>query len=86
MNTTTKLYDVNEQALKKGWTVVKSMAVKGDGILAPGDVVMSRIPGHHPFVVHFFNRQDGGFYFGEYHETYYPADAAYSQKCNRYRR
>ena len=38
----------------------------------------------HPFVVHFGNTQDGGYYYGEYCQTRAEAELAFSRKIDRY--
>lgn len=77
-------YSANECAAKKGWTIVKSAAVQGDGVLAPGAVTLCRIEGAHPFVIHFFNEQDGGFHSGDYCRDSATAELAYAKRVSRY--
>lgn len=77
-------YDPIHQAFHKGWVVLKSVAVLGDGVLAPGAVTMCKISGAHPYVIHFFNAQDGGFYQGNYCKTRAEADEAYMKRVLRF--
>ena len=85
--TATKLHDATQAALNKGWLIVKSTAVQGDGFQAPGQVTLCRIENsHHPFAVHFFNEQDGGFHGGQYCENYAEADREYSRQVTRFTR
>jgi len=79
------LYDPNHQALKQGWKVIKSVAVPGDGVQAPGAVVMCEVNSeHHPLAVHFFNAQDGGFHSGNYCKTRAEAEEAFGQRALRF--
>lgn len=65
---------------------LKFYGMAGRGCTAPGCVVIRSLPHNdlHPFVVHFGNHQDGGYYFGDYCETREAAEAAYADKVRRY--
>jgi len=78
------LYDPAHEASRKGWGLLKSIAVQGDGIQAPGAVTMCKISGHHPYVVHFFNAQDGGFHEGCYCLGLAAAEVAYAKRIVRF--
>lgn len=58
----------------------------GRGATAPGCVVIRDLPHNtlHPFVVHFGNTQDGGYYFGDYCETLEDAMDALYRKLRNY--
>lgn len=60
----------------------------GRGCTAPGCVVIRRLPHNemHPYVVHFGNTQDGGYYFGNYCATMQEARSAARDKLERYDR
>jgi hypothetical protein len=62
------------------------VGLAGRGATAPGAVVVRQMPGHHPFAAHFFNSQDGGYYFGDYAETREQADRFARDKLSRYDR
>jgi hypothetical protein len=51
---------VEKQAEAKGWKLL-AWAVQGDGM-----ITLCETQGPHPYVTHFFNPQDGGFYHGNY--------------------
>lgn len=57
----------------------------GDGCQAPGALVI-RETGRslHPFVVHYFNSQDGGYYSGSYCKTEAEAITAMDERLPRY--
>lgn len=84
---TRTLIDPDVAAKAKGWEVVERTEVKGDGIQAPGFVVMSTT-GEVPFAyaVHFFNAQDGGFHSGDYCKDLTEASASYRDKVARWTR
>jgi hypothetical protein len=75
-----EMYNLGHQAFRKGWLVLKSVTIYGDGVQAPGAVVMCEIPGAHPYVIHFFNAQDGGFHSGDYCKTRVEAEEAYAKR------
>jgi hypothetical protein len=79
-----KLYDVKKQALRQKWELLKSVDIEGRGAQAPGAVVMCQVGGHHPYAVHFFNKQDGGFHQGNYCETLEDAEKAFAQRVLRF--
>lgn len=57
----------------------------GDGCQAPGAIVVRKSgSGHHPFVTHFFNSQDGGYYSGNYCTTEADAITAMDERLPRY--
>ncbi len=62
------------------------VGLAGRGATAPGAVVVRKMPGHHPFAAHFFNTQDGGYYYGDYAETREEAEKLAQAKLRRYDR
>lgn len=69
----------------KGWILIKSVKVPGDGVQAPGAVTMCKIENEsHPFVIHFFNAQDGGFHSGDYCVDRAAAEVAYAKRVLRF--
>jgi len=69
-----------DAAKHKGWAVEKWCA-NSEG----STVTLCRIPNpHHPFAVHYFNSEDGGFHYGDYCATLPEAVTAYNQKRQRY--
>lgn len=78
---TTILHNPFAVAARKGWTVLETKLVSGDGIQAPGAVTLCLIDGLHPYVVHFFNAQDGGFHSGDYCRDHKEAIAAFNQRA-----
>lgn len=60
----------------------------GRGATASGAIVVRELAHNdlHPFVVHFFNSQDGGYYYGDYCETQEEALSAFATKIGRYDR
>ena len=59
----------------------------GRGATAPGAVVVRETGTRlHPFVAHFFNSQDGGYYFGDYAKTREDAERYAADKLDRYDR
>jgi hypothetical protein len=86
MNTeTAKLYNVNRQAMKKGWIILKSAPIPRQPATAPGFVTICQIDGMHPYVVHFFNAEDGGFHSGDYCKTYEQAEEHFTRRSRKYR-
>jgi hypothetical protein len=79
-----KLYDVDHQAIKQGWAVIKHVDIAGHGAQAPGAVVMCKVGGFHPYAVHFFNKQDGGFHSGNYCEIREDAEKAFAERVKRF--
>jgi hypothetical protein len=78
----TELFVEDHRAFQLGWVLIKSIPIKGDGVQAPGAVTMCEIDNpHHPFAVHFFNAQDGGFHAGEYSKTRAEAEEKYAIKA-----
>lgn len=74
-------------AKRKGWELLKAREVQGDGVQAPGFVTLCNTGSRYqPYVVHFFNSQDGGFYHGHYRDTILAADVEYDQQVARYTR
>lgn len=79
-------FTLQGQAAKMGWQIVKSVVIYGDGVQAPGAVVMSIIERNqeHPYAIHFFNAQDGGFHAGNYCATREEAEEAYTKRALRH--
>lgn len=63
---------------------LKFVGLAGRGATAPGAVVIREMGGLHPFAAHFFNSQDGGYYFGDYCMTQEEAERAFNDKLRRY--
>jgi hypothetical protein len=80
----TELYTVEHQAFRKGWEVIKSIPIVGDGVQAPGAVTMCKTDGPYPYMIHFFNAQDGGFHNGDYWQTRKAAEEAYVKRAMRF--
>jgi hypothetical protein len=63
------------------------VGLAGRGATAPGAVVVRRTDSDlHPFAAHFFNSQDGGYYFGDYCSNAQDAMDAAEDKLRRYDR
>jgi hypothetical protein len=63
------------------------VGLAGRGATAPGAVVVRETGTRfHPFVAHFFNSQDGGYYFGDYATTREQAESFAQDKLRRYDR
>jgi hypothetical protein len=79
---------VTRAARVKGWELLRTRWVEGDGVQAPGWVTLCKNrPEPQPeYVVHFFNAQDGGFHEGKYHEQFLDVLLAYDTRCERYTR
>ena len=78
-------YSIQDCATYKGWTVIKSVPVAGDGVYVPGAIVMCRIHDvTRPFAIHFFNEQDGGFHMGSYCENRAEAEDVYAMRVLKY--
>lgn len=73
-------------AKKKGWVVHKAQRLRGDGCQAKGAIVLSNIPGFHPYVVHFFNEEFGIFCCGTYCMTFAEAKKAFETELTYYGR
>ena len=78
------MYNPIDQSKKLGWIFIDGIKVPGDGVQAPGYVTVCNIGGRHPYVVHFFNCQDGGFHMGNYCATWKEAQKVFAQKVARY--
>lgn len=67
---------------------IKFVGLAGRGATASGAVVIRELPHNklHPFAVHFFNSQDGGYYFGDYCTDRRDAEKALESKLMRYDR
>jgi hypothetical protein len=77
-------YSIQDCATYKGWTVIKSVPVNGDGVQAPGAIVMCEIGNERPYAIHFFNEQDGGFHMGSYCEDRKEAEDVYAMRVLKY--
>jgi hypothetical protein len=80
------LHNAVLRAKSKGWFLVASTQVHGDGCQAPGSITLCEIPGAHPYVIHFFNAQDGGFHSGTYCRDMDTARREFSRQSERYTR
>ena len=79
------MYNPQEQAARKGWGLIKSVTVHGDGVQAPGAVTMCELDDVLcPYVIHFFNAQDGGFHNGDYCHSREEAEEAYAKRVLRF--
>lgn len=56
----------------------------GDGIQAPGAIVVREVGGYSPFAVHFANTQCGGFHGGQYCKTLEEARSYAAKRAARY--
>lgn len=56
----------------------------GDGIQAPGAIVVREVGGYQPYAVHFANTQYGGFYGGQYCDTLEDAREYAAKRAGRY--
>jgi hypothetical protein len=63
---------------------IEFYGMDGDGMQAPGAIVIREVGGYHPFAVYFANTQCGGYCHGDYCETLDEAQEAFVAKCNRY--
>jgi len=78
-------HSMNARATRQGWTILKHVSVNGDGVQAPGAIVMCQIADtRRPFAVHFFNEQDGGFHMGSYCEDRAEAEDVYAMRVLKY--
>ena len=68
MAQTETLHKAEDAAARQGWKVLDSEDFPGDGIIAPHSITLCETRGTQPFATHFFNRQDGGFCNGHYHD------------------
>jgi hypothetical protein len=65
---------------------IRSSRVVGDGVTAPGHVVLRDMgPGSYMrYAVHFYNEQDRGFHEGNYTDDIAKAEEYYVQRCRRF--
>lgn len=70
-------------AKRRGWELRLTARVDGDGIQAPGYVVLCVDPASRfgAWRVHFWNAQDGGFHGGSYHDTVVEGAEAFAVRC-----
>lgn len=76
--------DIKEWEGYGGRPWIRSYGMCSDGIQAPGAIVLRDVGGYHPYVVHFFNVQDQGYYHGSYCTTMEKAISTFHDKCKRY--
>lgn len=84
-----KPFDLAAVTGRKGWIVLKSTEVRGDGAQAPGAVTLCYTGSEdRPFAVHFFNAQDGGLHSGDYYaaDEREDAEARYAHQAARFTR
>lgn len=76
----------NDAAKAKGWSLLASIPVQGDGVQASGHVTLCELPHNKvtPFVTHFFNAEDGGFHSGNYHREKDKAEQDFRLRSARY--
>ena len=70
------------EAAKRG--ALQFHGMDGDGVQAPGAIVIRDLGGVHPFVVHFANTQSGGYHSGSYCQTLDQAIARFNERKGRY--
>ena len=79
------MYEANTQAIKQGWTVELSTPVTPGAAQAPGRITLCNVNSEaHPYAVHFFNEQDGGFHSGSYHKDFDEAKVAFEARVTRW--
>lgn len=67
---------------RNGWILVEASPVFGDGIQAPGYIVLCNTR-QEQYATYFFNEQDGGCHSGSYHDSEAQAFEAYDQRVRR---
>lgn len=64
--------------------ILKSHPVPGDGSQAPGRITLREWRKNEEWVTHFYNLQDGGFYYGRYFTDLGEAAANFEERVKEY--
>lgn len=64
--------------------ILKSHPIPGDGSGAPGRITLREWRTGEEWVTHFFNAQDGGFYYGSYFNDLGEAEANFELRVKEY--
>ena len=64
--------------------ILKSHPIPGDGGLAPGRITLREWRPNEEWVTHFYNLQDGGFYYGRYFTDLAEAEANFELRVKGY--
>lgn len=64
--------------------ILKSHPIPGDGGLAPGRITLREWHPNKEWVTHFYNLQDGGFYYGRYFTDLREAEANFDERVKEY--
>ncbi|MEG4916311.1 DUF5049 domain-containing protein [Microcoleus sp. B7-D4] len=65
-------------------SILKSHPISGDGSQAPGYITLREWRKDEEWVTHFFNAQDGGFYYGRYFTDLAEAEANFELRVKEY--
>jgi hypothetical protein len=64
--------------------ILKSHPIPGDGSQAPGRITLREWRKNEEWVTHFYNAQDGGFYYGRYFTDFREAEANFELRVKEY--
>ena len=64
--------------------ILKSHPIPGDGGQAPGRITLREWRKNEEWVTHFYNAQDGGFYYGSYFTDLAEAEANFELRVKEY--
>ncbi len=64
--------------------ILKSHPIPGDGGQAPGRITLREWRKNEEWVTHFYNAQDGGFYYGRYFTDLEEAEANFELRVKEY--
>jgi Domain of unknown function (DUF5049) len=64
--------------------ILKSHPIPGDGSATPGRITLREWRSGEEWVTHFYNIQDGGFYYGRYFTDLGEAEANFEQRVKEY--
>lgn len=85
--------NLQDEAKRKGWTLMQHTDVQGDGMQAPGAITLCSMKDTSAggkevtqYFVHFFNSQTGGFSNGGYHDNPRTAAEDYVKMAKRWTR
>ncbi len=65
-------------------SILKSHPIPGDGGQAPGRITLREWRPNEEWVTHFYNLQDGGFYYGRYFTDLIEAEANFEERVKEY--
>ncbi|MEG4286361.1 DUF5049 domain-containing protein [Microcoleus sp. A006_D1] len=65
-------------------SILKSHPIPGDRATAPGRITLREWCPNQEWVTHFYNLQDGGFYYGRYFTDLAEAEANFEQRVKEY--